>query len=107
MSILSITFHCEEHSLELWENYKKERLYPLSEKIPHLKYFIFSEVESHHLQEGKNTNFLLIFADENQRQAFMENELTYITEAISEEFGERVLTFVTLLNPTKSNLAIG
>ena len=52
--------------------------------------------------EGKNTNLLLIFQDEEKRQDFVEIELTNITERILKEFGENVMIFKTYLNPKKS-----
>ena len=54
------------------------------------------------ISEGKNTNLLLIFQDEEKRQDFVEIELTNITERILKEFGENVMIFKTYLNPKKS-----
>jgi len=64
--------------------------------------YILSEVESEMISEGKNTNLLLIFENEEKRQDFVEIELTNITERIQKEFGENVMIFKTYLNPKKS-----
>jgi hypothetical protein len=64
--------------------------------------YILSEVESEMISEGKNTNLLLIFDNDEKRQDFVEIELINITDRILKEFGENVMIFKTYLNPKKS-----
>lgn len=104
MSLLSITFHCEFDALNDWEQYKNQSLKKVASKIPQVKHYILSDVETAMLQEGKNTNLLLIFSDDHQRQLFLENELAYIQQDIESEFQTKVLVFVTLLNPFETTL---
>ena len=54
------------------------------------------------INEGKNTNLLLVFDNEEKRDDFIEIELKNITERIESKFGENVMVFTTFLNPKKS-----
>ncbi|MBT0550190.1 DUF4286 family protein [Riemerella anatipestifer] len=104
MSILSLTFHCEQGSISEWKTYFKESIINYYKETPDLKHYIASEVETERLQEGTNFNLLLIFETTEDRTIFIKNELPNITMEIETRFGDRVLVFATLLNPTSSNL---
>jgi hypothetical protein len=56
------------------------------------------------LTEGKNTNLLLIFDNDQKRKEFTETELLNISERIAANFGETVMIFITELNTKKSRL---
>ena len=102
MSVLSLTFHSTENITQDWENYMENHLHQMVENLIDAEKYILSEVESEMISEGKNTNLLLIFQNEEKRQDFVEIELTNITERIQKEFGENVMIFKTYLNPKKS-----
>lgn len=102
MSVLSITFHTTESISEDWNNYMENNLHQMVENLIDVEKYILSEVESEMISEGKNTNLLLIFENEEKRQDFVEIELTNITERILKEFGANVMIFKTYLNPKKS-----
>ncbi|MDO5615065.1 MAG: DUF4286 family protein [Cruoricaptor ignavus] len=104
MSILSLTFHCTESHLEEWETYTKTELLLLVENLMDVEKYILSDVESEMLQEGKNTNLLLIFDSNEIRQQFIETELVNISERVESKFGENVILFQTFLNPRKIKL---
>ncbi|MDR7831063.1 DUF4286 family protein [Riemerella anatipestifer] len=104
MSILSLTFHCEQGSISKWKTYFKESIINYYKETPNLKHYIASKVETERLQEGTNFNLLLIFETVEDRTIFIKNELPNITMEIETRFGDRVLVFATLLNPTSSNL---
>lgn len=101
MSVLSITFHTTESIGNEWENYLKNNLYQMIENLMDVEKYILSEVESEMINEGKNTNLLLIFDEDEKRKDFVEIELKNIIERIEKEFGEQVMIFKTLLNPLK------
>ena len=102
MSVLSITFHTTESISKEWDLYLESDLHQMVENLIDAEKYIFSEVESEMISEGKNTNLLLIFENEEKRQDFIEIELTNITERIEKKFGESVMVFKTQLNPKKS-----
>ena len=102
MSVLSITFHCVDSHLSAWDNYVDETLTVLAENLFEVDKYILSEVGSTMINEGKNYNLLLLFANEELRAQFLENELKNIEERIFNEFGENVMVFVTFLDPKKS-----
>ncbi|KEY19809.1 DUF4286 family protein [Kaistella antarctica] len=102
MSVLSITFHTTESISKEWDLYLESDLHQMVENLIDAEKYILSEVESEMIAEGKNTNLLLIFADEEKRQDFVEIEFTNITERILNKFGENVMIFKTYLNPKKS-----
>ncbi|QOW09173.1 DUF4286 family protein [Kaistella flava (ex Peng et al. 2021)] len=104
MSVLSITFHTTESISKEWDQYMKSDLHQMVENLIDAEKYILSEVESEMISEGKNTNLLLIFENEEKRQDFVEIELTNITERILKEFGQNVMIFKTYLNPKKSRL---
>ncbi|MDR7779384.1 DUF4286 family protein [Riemerella anatipestifer] len=104
MSILSLTFHCEQGSISEWKTYFNESIISHCKKSKNLKHYIASEVETERLQEGTNFNLLLIFETTEDRTIFIKNELPNITMEVEKIFGDRVLVFATLLNPTNSNL---
>ncbi len=99
MSVLSITFHTTETISKDWDNYIENHLHQMVENLIDAEKYILSEVESDMISEGKNTNLLLIFENEEKRQDFVEIELTNITERILKEFGSNVMIFKTFLNP--------
>ncbi|MEG1592440.1 DUF4286 family protein [Chryseobacterium sp.] len=101
MSVLSITFHCINSSIDEWENYVDETLVLMAENLLDVDKYILSEVHSDFIEEGKNYNLLLIFDDEEKRTDFMESELLNISERIETKFGQDVMIFNTSLNPKK------
>lgn len=104
MSVLSITFHCINNSIDEWENYVDETLVLMAENLLDVDKYILSEVHSDFIDEGKNYNLLLIFDNEEKRTEFMESELINISERIETKFGQDVMIFNTSLNPKKKNL---
>jgi hypothetical protein len=104
MSILSITFHTPEYLLEDWENFQRNTLEKLIENLIQVEKFILSEVQSDVLNEGKNTNLLLIFEDENLREEFVESEFLNLQHYVEKEFGEEVMFFKTYLNERKTRV---
>lgn len=104
MSILSITFHTTQNALEKWENYTRNTLSLLIDNLMDVDNYILSDVESEMINEGKNTNLLLIFSNNELKNDFLQSELLNIQERIEKEFGEEAIIFVTHLNPQKSNL---
>ncbi|MCX8532351.1 DUF4286 family protein [Chryseobacterium luquanense] len=104
MSVLSITFHCVNNSLEEWEKYVDETLVLMTENLLDVDKYILSEVHSDFIDEGKNYNLLLIFEDEEKRTDFMESELLNITDRIETKFGQNVMVFNTSLNPKKKKI---
>lgn len=104
MSLLSITFHTPDTLLEKWEEFQENSLPKLIDNFLQVEKFILSDVESEMLSEGKNTNLLLIFEDENFRQEFVESEFENIQYHIDKAFGEEVMIFVTFLNPKKTRM---
>ncbi len=104
MSILSITFHATENQLEKWDYYVENNLQAMVENLMEVDKYILSEVGSDMINEGKNTNLLLIFDREELREQFIINELENIAERIYKEFGEEVMIFQTFLNPKKHRL---
>lgn len=102
MSVLSITFHTTESISKEWDNYLESDLHAMVENLIDAEKYILSEIESEMISEGKNTNLLLIFENEEKRQDFVEIELTNITERILKEFGQNVMIFKTYLNPKNS-----
>ncbi|OBW42512.1 MULTISPECIES: DUF4286 family protein [Chryseobacterium] len=101
MSVLSITFHCINSSIDEWENYVDETLVLMAENLLDVDKYILSEVHSDFIEEGKNYNLLLIFDDDEKRTDFMESELLNISERIETKFGQDVMIFNTSLNPKK------
>ena len=102
MSVLSITFHTTENLSAAWEKYLVEDLHQMVENLLDAEKYLLSEVESDMISEGKNTNLLLVFDNEEKRDDFIEIELKNITERIESKFGENVMVFTTFLNPKKS-----
>ena len=72
------------------------------ENLMDVEKYILSEVESEMINEGKNTNLLLVFDDEDKREDFIGIELKNITERIELKFGNEVMIFKTFLNPNSS-----
>lgn len=102
MSILSITFHSTENIKNDWENYLENELHQMVENLFDVEKYILSEVNSEMINEGNNTNLLLVFDDDEKRLDFLEIEMKNIEERITVKFGEEVMVFVTFLNPRKS-----
>ncbi|MPN29979.1 hypothetical protein SDC9_177436 [bioreactor metagenome] len=102
MSILSITFHSTENIKNDWENYLENELHQMVENLFDVEKYILSEVNSEMINEGTNTNLLLVFDDDEKRLDFLEIEMKNIEERITGKFGEEVMVFVTFLNPRKS-----
>ena len=104
MSVLSITFHCTKNNLEEWENYIDETLVLMTENLMDVDKYILSEVDSDYIEDGKNYNLLLLFANNDLREDFVKSELQNITEIIEKKFGQEIMIFNTHLNPKKSRL---
>jgi hypothetical protein len=66
--------------------------------------YILSEVETEMLTEGKNTNLLIVFENQQKREEFLSAELVNISERIAQKFGENVMIFVTKLNPFQQKI---
>ncbi len=99
MSVLSLTFHSTSNISSSWDHYTENTLFEMIENLMDVENYILSDVESDMINEGKNTNLLLMFDNTEKRQEFIDIELRNITERIQGEFGEEVMVFVTLLNP--------
>lgn len=104
MSVLSITFHTTEKIAKDWETYMQKDLHEMVENLIDVVKYLLSEVVSEMINEGKNTNLLLIFENEEKRQDFVEIELINLTESIEGKFGENVMIFQTYLNPKNARL---
>jgi len=102
MSVLSITFHTVESELSNWEQYVDTELIELVENLYDVEKYILSQVETEMLTEGKNTNLFFVFENDSKRQEFTETELLNISERIGNQFGEKVMIFITQLNTKKS-----
>ena len=105
MSVLSLTFHSTSNISSSWDRYTENTLFEMIENLMDVEKYILSEVESDMINEGKNTNLLLVFDNNEKRQDFIEIELQNITERIENEFGDEVMAFVTLLNPKKQRFS--
>ena len=101
MSVISITFHSVESVQKVWDEFMQKDLHQIIDNLFDVEKYILSEVQSDMINEGKNTNLLLIFNDEEKRQDFQEIELLNIADIIEKNFGENVMIFTTLLNPQK------
>ncbi|HPZ25565.1 MAG TPA: DUF4286 domain-containing protein, partial [Kaistella sp.] len=78
MSFLSLTFHNTESINKEWENYLGNDLHQMIENLMDVEKYILSEVQSDMINEGKNTNLLLVFDNEEKRDDFIEIELKNI-----------------------------
>lgn len=99
MSVLSLTFHSTSNISSSWDRYTENTLFEMIENLMDVENYILSDVESDMINEGKNTNLLLMFDNTEKRQEFIDIELKNITERIEDQFGDEVMVFVTLLNP--------
>lgn len=104
MSILSVTFHTVESQLENWNNFVQRDLVQMIDNLYDVEKYILSEVETEMLTEGKNTNLLLIFENQQKRAEFVSTELLNISERIFLKFGENVMIFKTDLNPIQQKI---
>lgn len=104
MSVLSVTFHTIESELQNWSNFVKTDLIKIIENLYDADKYILSEVETEMLTEGKNTNLLIIFENQQKREEFLSIELVNISERIAQKFGENVMIFVTKLNPLQQKI---
>lgn len=104
MTTLSITFHCTETILENWKNYIDTEFLTMIENLMDVEKYIFSEVDTEMIQEGKNFNLLLLFDDEDIRNIFMKNEFVNISERVETKFGNEVMIFPTFLHPIQHRL---
>lgn len=98
MSILSLTFHAPAVSLNEWEKYARKELTEMVNNLFDVEKYILSDVESDMISEGRNTNLLLLFDNDELRASFLENELENISDRIGQRFGEEIMIFQTLLN---------
>lgn len=99
MSVLSLTFHSTSNISSSWDRYTENTLFEMIENLMDVENYILSDVESDMINEGKNTNLLLMFDNTEKRQEFIDIELKNITERIEDQFGAEVMVFATLLNP--------
>ena len=104
MSVLSVTFHTIESELQNWNNFVKTDLKKIIENLYDAEKYILSEVETEMLTEGKNTNLLIVFENQQKREEFLSTELINISERIAQKFGENVMIFVTKLNPFQQKI---
>ena len=104
MSVLSVTFHTIESELQNWNNFVKTDLIKIIENLYDAEKYILSEVETEMLTEGKNTNLLIVFENQQKREEFLSTELVNISERIAQKFGENVMIFVTKLNPFQQKI---
>lgn len=104
MSVLSVTFHTIESELQNWSNFVKTDLIKIIKNLYDAEKYILSEVETEMLTEGKNTNLLIVFENQQKREEFLSTELVNISERIAQKFGENVMIFVTKLNPFQQKI---
>jgi len=104
MSVLSVTFHTIESELQNWSNFVKTDLIKIIENLYDAEKYILSEVETEILTEGKNTNLLIVFENQQKREEFLSTDLVNISERIAQKFGENVMIFVTKLNPFQQKI---
>ena len=104
MSVLSVTFHTIESELQNWSNFVKTDLIKIIENLYDAEKYILSDVETEMLTEGKNTNLLIVFENQQKREEFLSAELVNISERIAQKFGENVMIFVTKLNPFQQKI---
>lgn len=104
MSVLSLTFHAVPSAVEKWKTYTDETLTLLAENLIEVEKYILSEVESDMINEGVNTNLLLVFETDEKRSEFLENEFENIRERVEANFSDQVMIFKTFLNPKKARL---
>lgn len=104
MSVLSLTFHATDAVLDAWEKYTEKELVQLAENLMDADKYLLSHVKSEMLNEGKNTNLLLIFDSNEKREDFLGIELKNIEERVTQKFGTEVMLFVTHLEPAASRL---
>ena len=104
MSILSITFHTPQHLIQEWENFQINSLEKMIENFIQVEKYILSDVQSDMINEGKNTNLLLIFDDEDLRKEFVDSELENIKHHIEKEFEQDVMIFKTFLDQRKTRM---
>lgn len=102
MSVLSLTFHAIPSAVEKWKTYTDETLILLAENLMEVEKYILSEVETDMINEGLNTNLLLVFESDDKRTEFLENEFENIRERVESKFGDEVMIFKTHLNPRKT-----
>ena len=99
MSVLSVTFHVESQAQKKWETFLENEIPNLIDNLMDVEKFIFSEVESDYVQEGKNYNLLLIFSDNDIREQFVINEMKNLVEIVEKKFpANQVMVFQTYLN---------
>lgn len=101
MSILSITFHTTENRIAEWDQYCDNELHTMVENLMDVDKYILSVVDSNMVNEGRNTNLLLVFANEDLRDGFLLSELPNIEEHVNKIFGQEVMIFPTMLNPKR------
>ncbi len=104
MSVISLTFHSPNHLNEQWENYLQTELRLMAENLFDVEKFMLADVDSGMIAEGRNTNLLLFFENDEKREDFLGIELQNIFDRITAKFGDEVLLFDTKLNPRFSNL---
>ena len=104
MSVLSITFHAIENVRQQWDAYLMDQMVLMVENLMDVEKYILSDVDSNMINEGSNTNLLLVFDNDTLREDFIKSEFQNLEERIQKEFGDQVMIFMTLLNPKKARL---
>ena len=104
MSLLSLTFHTEQKTVETFDAYCKNELKQMIENLMQVEKYYFSEVASTYIENGKNYNLLLIFDDEVLRSEFITNELQNIKDHLAKSFCEKVMIFQTELDLLHSRI---
>lgn len=102
MAILSVTFHIDDNKVEEWNNYLNNTLITEIQRLN--KKFLFSEVDTEMLSEGKNINLLLFFDNQEDRELFLNSTFPSIAQDVISNFQESVLIFKTFLNSLAKNV---
>lgn len=102
MSLLSLTFHATDTVKEQWLEFMETDLHLMAENLMQVDGYFLSDIESDMIQEGHNSNLLLIFSDKELRDQFMVNELVNIQERITGRFGTEVMLFHSFINQKHS-----
>lgn len=102
MVILSITFHTAASHFQEWALFIEDELVEFLNPTNSSEKYLLSEVESEMLAEGKNTNLLLFFENEERKQQFLQTEFTMLENQVLSIFGDSVMIFKTHLHLKKS-----
>jgi Domain of unknown function (DUF4286) len=98
MQILSLGFHATNLALEKWENYLKLVFYKKIEENWALDKYILSLVSNDMIEEGRNYNLQIFFANDEASDAFTSRYLDVFQAEITGLFGQEVMLFVSKLH---------